>query len=177
MLQKEFDRNIDIFDRYVKKNVAAVAAATIPARPDSAGTAAAAAAGGWVNNGAVAPAACGRGARAASELAGATAPAPAAGARAGGGSGDEGYLAASSAKGGAAQGTDGADAWALDVEESAPPKRLEEEEALDAEIQQLRKRRRKVDERYCVKGSWGCILGGGGQLDCSPLRTGLPGFV
>jgi len=150
VLQKEFDRNIDIFDRYVKKNVAAVAAGTISAGPNSAGTAAAgeaAAAGGSVNNGAAAPAAGGWGARAGSELAGAAAPVLAAGAGTGGG-GDGGYSAASSAKGGAARGADGADAWALDVEESAPPKRLEEEEALDAEIQQLRKRRREVGETY-----------------------------
>ncbi|CAN0086434.1 unnamed protein product, partial [Ectocarpus sp. 12 AP-2014] len=33
--------------------------------------------------------------------------------------------------------------WASEVEEGTPPKRLEEEEALDAEIQHLRKRRRQ----------------------------------
>ena len=159
VLQKEFDRNIDIFDRYVKKNVAAVAAATVSAGPSSAdgAAAAAAAAGGRVNNGAAAPAAGGWGATAGAGLARAAAPAPAAGASGGGsgGGGEEaGRLVASSAKGGAARGADGADAWALDVEESAPPKRLEEEEALDAEIQHLRKRRREVGEIRRDGGEW-----------------------
>lgn len=46
---------------------------------------------------------------------------------------------ASSAMKGVGQG-----AWILEVSEETPPKRLEEEEELDAEIQRLRKRRREV---------------------------------
>lgn len=36
------------------------------------------------------------------------------------------------------------EAWGLEVEEGKAPKRLEEEQALDAEIERLRKRRRQV---------------------------------
>lgn len=144
-IQKEFDRNIDILDRYIKKNVAAVAAplslgvgaAAAVAAEAAAATTATAAAGG-VNNGA-APAAGGWSARAGAgavvAAAGAAAPA------AGGGAGGEEWenRGASSAKGEA-----NSDSWLFDVDEATPPKRLEEEEALDAEIQQLRKRRREV---------------------------------
>ncbi|CAB1114569.1 unnamed protein product [Ectocarpus sp. CCAP 1310/34] len=155
-IQQEFDRNIDILDRYIKKNVAAVAA-SVPFGPGATEAPAVAAAGedGRSGNGA-APAAGGWGAGAA--VTGAVAPAAAAAAapgaaapgagdaqeRSGGGGGGGGVgggsSVAPSAKGGAVLGVD---AWASEVEEGTPPKRLEEEEALDAEIQHLRKRRRQ----------------------------------
>lgn len=54
--------------------------------------------------------------------------------------------AGAAAAGGASSAKGGADTCFLDVDEATPPKRLEEEEALDAEMQQLRKRRREVGE-------------------------------
>ncbi|CAM9403282.1 unnamed protein product [Ectocarpus sp. 4 AP-2014] len=149
-IQQEFDRNIDILDRYIKKNVAAVAA-SVPFGPGATEATAVAAAGedGWSGND-EAPSAGGWGEGAAATgvlapavaAAAAAAAAPAAGGaqeRSGGGGGGGvggGSSVASSAKGGAV-------AWASEVEEGTPPKRLEEEKALDAEIQHLRKRRRQ----------------------------------
>lgn len=148
-LQKEFDKNLDIFDRYVKMNVAAVAEA-VASGPGAAEATVEALTGGGTGgrgNGA----AGGWGARDAG--AGLQAPTTAdagasAGASGGGGEGTkgvggEGASGSSSEKRGRRAAGD-ADAWALDGEEAGPPKRLEEEEALDAEIQQLRKRRREV---------------------------------
>eukprot|EP00903_Cladosiphon_okamuranus_P008052 g7766.t1 len=118
-IQKDLDRNIDILDRYIKKNAAALASGNpSSARVGAAGEAVRAV----VNNGA-APTVGGSNAKT--------------GAGAGGGAG------AVAAAGGASSAKGGADAWLLDVDEATPPKRLEEEEALDAEIQQLRKRRRE----------------------------------
>ncbi|CAM9142558.1 unnamed protein product [Ectocarpus fasciculatus] len=152
-IQQEFDRNIDILDRYIKKNVAAVAA-SVPFGPGATeapavaaaeedgrtGNDAAPAAGGWgagtAATGAISPAAA-----VAAATPGEGGAQERSGGPGGGGGVGGGSSAASSAQGGAVLGVD--TPWATEVEEGAPPKRLEEEEVLDAEIQQLRKRRRE----------------------------------
>lgn len=117
-LQKEFDRNLDIFDRYVKKNVSAATSAA-GARREPTGSAAAvttAGNGGAIGGGAVAEV----------------------GAAVAGGGRESTPLSASKPGRGVREG------WTFEVEEGSAPKRLEEEEALDADIKRLRKRRREV---------------------------------
>ncbi|CAM9393755.1 unnamed protein product [Scytosiphon promiscuus] len=149
-LQKEFDKNLDIFDRYVKMNVAAVADAVAsgPAATEATVAALAGVKSGDRGNG-VAPAGV-RGTR--DEGAGLTAPTTAdagtgGGARGGGSDGttvvEGGGSSVPPSEKGRRPAAREANAWALDEEDLTPPKRLEEEEALDAEIQQLRKRRRE----------------------------------
>lgn len=147
-LQKEFDRNIDIFDRYIKKNVAAVTATSTSFEPSPAATAAGAVAGAGAMGGEGSNGAGGGGGGGGSGATAALVPAAGSGSGGGGDGGDVGggalsvVTASPSEKRGAARSTDG---WALDgVDEATPPKRLKEEEDLDAEIQKLRTRRREV---------------------------------
>eukprot|EP00752_Nemacystus_decipiens_P001842 g1776.t1 len=113
-IQKRFDWNIDLVDRYVKRNVEKAKEKTAAARGGDS-IRAAPAAGGWR-------------------------------ARVGAGAADAGRTVGENL-GGASSAKVRADAWLPDVDETSPPKRLEEEEALDAEMQQLRKRRRAALRR------------------------------
>lgn len=112
--QREFDRNLDIFDRYVKKNLKAV-------MPDRKRPNAGAASGKEVKpRGDV------------------KAGVPEAGGRKAAAAADEGR-----SKG--TRGDEGDDkAWEFEVDEKAPPKRVEDERRLDAELQRLRVRQREV---------------------------------
>eukprot|EP00904_Undaria_pinnatifida_P009683 jgi/Undpi1/5845/HiC_scaffold_2.g01119.m1 len=132
-LQKEFDRNLDIFDRYVKKNVSA--AKTMAAASSSPRGAAAAGDGGGHTGGASSGGKAGAGAGAG---AGQVATTPTDG------------VAGKDRLTSSETGAEGQDAWILEVSEETPPKRLEEEEELDAEIQHLRKRRRQSLRRYAA---------------------------
>lgn len=130
-LQKEFDRNLDILDRYFKKNVSA--ALTTAAGASSADGRRLSTAG--------AAAELGRreGASPVGNMGGAAG--AGAGARAGA------MMAEGGARGGNSMaGRGDVEVWGFEVEEGSAPKRLEEETALDAEVEHVRKRRREVGD-------------------------------
>lgn len=144
-LQKEFDRNLDIFDRYVKKNVSA--ALTTAAGASSAdrrrlSTVGAAALLGRREGASPDGSAGGAGGSAAE----------------GAGAGAGATIAEDGARGGSSTtGGGGLEVWGFEVEKGSAPKRLEEETALDAEIQHLRKRRREVggfETSSCATGTF-----------------------
>lgn len=109
--QREFDRNLDIFDRYVKKNLKA-------AMPDHAK---------WTGV---------RPTRSDRERSHGTEPDSTAGRQNTPAAADDTDPTRS----------DGVATWGFELDEAAPPKRVEDERALDAELQRLRKRRREVGD-------------------------------
>lgn len=131
-LQKEFDRNLDIFDRYVKKNVSAATKAQAKSNSKPAGASATVVAGA-----------------ASTDVGGETGMRARASVASDGGVSKSGSRVVESGEGvGDTKGAGGSGSeWGFEVDEGAPPKRLQEEQELDVEIQRLRKRRREV-------GSW-----------------------
>lgn len=110
-IQRRLDRNLDIFDRFVKKNISVARGAL-----DSADTPSSAMDSGT----------------------------------GGSGSGSAGVTVAKRGR-----ATDGVEDWSgFEIDKTATPKRLEDEKEVDADLERIRERRRKVGRRmlwwgYC----------------------------
>lgn len=127
-IQKVFDKNLDLFDRYVKKHASREVKST---RAVGANTSAEMESGGKRGGSSCESSAGGTGAESPSTSR--------AGAR------DRNGAISVSIKKARSQ-----EWWDFEVEEGVAPKRLEEEIALDAEIQRLRKRRQEVRGLFCL---------------------------